>query len=72
MRWLLIWKAADDKNSAVPEPMFARSEGEARLFFKDDYRKVEVLLIQESLNVNIAKASNPFGDALNLSMQERE
>ena len=27
-----IWKAADDKLS-VPEPMFARSEAEARLFF---------------------------------------
>ena len=60
-----IWKAADDK-LAVPEPMFARSEEEARLFFRDDYRKVDPIDQGQTLNVgNIAKSSNPFGDALN-------
>ena len=60
-----IWKAADDKLS-VPEPMFARSEAEARLFFRDDYRKVDPIDPGQTLNVgNSAKASNPFGDALN-------
>jgi hypothetical protein len=60
-----IWKAADDKLS-VPEPMFARSEEEARLFFRDDYRKVDPIDQGQTLNVgNSAKASNPFGDALN-------
>ena len=34
------WKAADDKLN-VPEPMFARSEEEARLFFRDDFRRVD-------------------------------
>ena len=60
-----IWKAADDK-LAVPEPMFARSEEEARLFFRDDYRKVDPIDQGQTLNVgNSAKASNPFGDAQN-------
>ena len=59
------WKAADDKLS-VGEPMFARSEAEARLFFKDDYRRVDPIDPGQTLNVgNSAKASNPFGDALN-------
>jgi hypothetical protein len=60
-----IWKAADDKLS-VGEPMFARSEAEARLFFRDDYRRVDPIDPGQTLNVgNSAKASNPFGDALN-------
>jgi len=60
-----LWRAADDKLN-TPEPMFARSEEEARLFFRDDYRKVDPIDPGQTLNVgNSAKASNPFGDALN-------
>ena len=57
------WKAADDKLS-VGEPMFARSEEEARLFFKDDFRKIDPIDQAQTLTVgNSARASNPFGDA---------
>ena len=60
-----LWRAADDKLN-TPEPMFARSEEEARLFFRDDYRRVDPVDPGQTLNVgNSAKASNPFGDALN-------
>ena len=60
-----LWRAADDKLN-TPEPMFARSEEEARLFFRDDYRRVDPIDPGQTLNVgNSAKASNPFGDALN-------
>ena len=45
--------------------MFARSEEEARLFFRDDFRRVDPIDPGQTLNVgNSAKASNPFGDAL--------
>jgi len=58
------WKAADDKLS-VGEPMFARSEEEARLFFKDDFRKIDPIDQAQTLTVgNSARASNPFGDAM--------
>lgn len=59
-----LWKAADDKLN-TPEPMFARTEEEARLFFKDDYRRIDPIDPQQTLTVsNSARASNPFGDAL--------
>jgi len=59
-----LWRAADDKLN-TPEPMFARTEEEARLFFKDDYRRIDPIDPQQTLTVaNSAKASNPFGDAL--------
>jgi len=45
--------------------MFARSEAEARLFFKDDYRRINPIDPNQTLNVgNVAKSSNPFGDAM--------
>jgi hypothetical protein len=56
------WKSATDKQT-VAQPMFARSEGEARAFFGDDFVRVEVIDPAQTLNVNIASgASNPFGD----------
>ena len=56
------WKAATDKQ-AVPQPMFARSDAEARAFFGDDYQRIKVIDPAQTLNVNIASgASNPFGD----------
>jgi hypothetical protein len=56
------WTAAADKQS-VPQPMFARSEQEARAFFGDDFTRIEVIDPAQTLNVNIASgASNPFGD----------
>ena len=56
------WTAAADKQS-VPQPMFARSEQEARAFFGDDFQRIEVIDPAQTLNVNIASgASNPFGD----------
>ena len=59
-----LWRAADDKLN-TPEPMFARSEEEARLFFKDDFRKIEPIDQAQTLTVgNSARASNPFGDAM--------
>jgi hypothetical protein len=59
-----LWKAAPDKLN-TPEPMFARSEAEARLFFKDDYRRINPIDPNQTLNVgNVAKSSNPFGDAM--------
>ena len=59
-----LWKAAKDKLN-TPEPMFARSEAEARLFFKDDYRRINPIDPNQTLNVgNVAKSSNPFGDAM--------
>ena len=33
---------ATDKQ-AVPQPMFARSEAEARAFFGDDFQRIEVI-----------------------------
>jgi len=59
-----LWRAADDKLN-TPEPMFARSEEEARLFFKDDFRKIDPIDQAQTLTVgNSARASNPFGDAM--------
>ncbi len=56
------WRSATDKQT-VAQPMFARSEGEARAFFGDDFVRVEVIDPAQTLNVNIASgASNPFGD----------
>jgi hypothetical protein len=56
------WRNATDKQ-AVPQPMFARSEAEARAFFGDDFQRIEVIDPAQTLNVNIASgASNPFGD----------
>ena len=56
------WRNATDKNS-VSQPMFAKSEGEARAFFGDDFQRIEVIDPAQTLNVNIASgASNPFGD----------
>jgi len=57
------WTAAVDKTT-VPQPMFARSEAEARQFFGDaSYRKIQPIDPEQSLNVNIrAQSSNPFGD----------
>jgi len=57
------YRAAVDKNS-VSQPMFARSEGEARAVFGDaPFQRVEVIDPAQELNVNIsAGASNPFGD----------
>jgi hypothetical protein len=56
------WRSATDKQT-VAQPMFAKSEGEARAFFGDDFVRVEVIDPAQTLNVNIASgASNPFGD----------
>ena len=57
------WSAAADKTT-VPQPMFARSEAEARQFFGDaSYRKIQPIDPEQSLNVNIrSQSSNPFGD----------
>jgi len=56
------WTAAADKQT-VPQPMFAKSESEARAFFGDDFTRIEVIDPAQTLNVNIASgASNPFGD----------
>ncbi len=56
------WTAATDKRS-VAQPMFARSEQEARAFFGDDYRRIQPIDPAQTLNVNIASgSSNPFGD----------
>ncbi len=56
------WRNATDKR-AVAQPMFARSEAEARAFFGDDYRRIQPIDPAQTLNVNIqAGSSNPFGD----------
>ena len=56
------FNAATDKR-AVAQPMFARSEAEARAFFGTDYKRIEIIDPAQRLNVNIASgASNPFGD----------
>jgi hypothetical protein len=56
------WTAATDKRS-VAQPMFARSEAEARAFFGDDFVKIQPIDPAQTLNVNIASgSSNPFGD----------
>ena len=56
------FRNATDKTT-VPQPMFARSEAEARAFFGDDFQRIEVIDPAQTLNVNIASgASNPFGD----------
>ena len=56
------WTAAADKRT-VSQPMFARSEQEARAFFGDDYRRIQPIDPAQTLNVNIASgSSNPFGD----------
>ena len=56
------WTAAADKQT-VSQPMFARSEQEARAFFGDDFRKIQPIDPAQTLNVNIASgSSNPFGD----------
>ena len=57
-----VFRNATDKR-AVAQPMFARSEAEARAFFGDDFTRIEVIDPAQTLNVNIASgASNPFGD----------
>ena len=57
-----VWRNATDKRS-VAQPMFARSEAEARAFFGDDFQRIAVIDPAQTLNVNIASgASNPFGD----------
>jgi hypothetical protein len=57
-----VWRNATDKQS-VAQPMFARSEAEARAFFGDDFQRIAVIDPAQTLNVNIASgASNPFGD----------
>ena len=57
-----LWKAAKDKLN-TPEPILARTEAEARLFFKDDYRKIQPIDPGQTLRVgNVAGKSNPFGD----------
>jgi hypothetical protein len=57
-----VWRNATDKQS-VSQPMFARSEAEARAFFGDDFQRIAVIDPAQTLNVNIASgASNPFGD----------
>ena len=56
------WIAATDKR-AVAQPMFARSEAQARQFFGDDYVRIQPIDPAQTLNVNIrAGSSNPFGD----------
>ena len=56
------WRNAADKQT-VSQPMFARSEAEARAFFGDDYRRIQPIDPAQTLNVNIqAGSSNPFGD----------
>ena len=57
------WTAAVDKTT-VPQPMFARTDAEARSFFGDaSYRKIQPIDPEQSLNVNIqAGSSNPFGE----------
>ena len=56
------WIAATDKRS-VAQPMFARSEAQARQFFGDDYVRIQPIDPAQTLNVNIrAGSSNPFGD----------
>ena len=56
------FRNATDKTT-VAQPMFARSEAEARAFFGDDFVRVEVIDPAQKLNVSIASgASNPFGD----------
>ena len=57
------WTAAVDKTT-VPQPMFAKTDAEARSFFGDaSYRKIQPIDPEQSLNVNIqAGSSNPFGD----------
>jgi hypothetical protein len=56
------WRNATDKR-AVAQPMFARSEAEARAFFGDDYVRIQPIDPAQTLNVNIqAGSSNPFGD----------
>ena len=57
------WTAGAADKQAVPQPMFARSEQEARAFFGDDYRRIQPIDPAQTLNVNIASgSSNPFGD----------
>jgi hypothetical protein len=56
------FRNATDKTT-VAQPMFAKSEAEARAFFGDDFQRIEVIDPAQTLNVNIASgASNPFGD----------
>ncbi len=57
-----VGRNATNKQS-VAQPMFARSEAEARAFFGDDFQRIAVIDPAQTLNVNIATgASNPFGD----------
>ena len=55
------WMAATDKNS-VPQPMFARSDDEARLFFgKADYRRINPVDEAQRLAVSTTPgATTPF------------
>jgi len=57
------WTSAADKR-AVAEPMFARSDDEAKAFFgKADYKRVEVVDPAQRLQVSAASgATTPFGD----------
>ena len=57
------WTAAVDKRS-VAQPMFAKSDDEARAFFGNaDFRRVKVVDPEQRLAVSIASgATTPFGD----------
>ena len=60
------WMAATDKRS-VAQPMFARSEEEARLFFGNaDFRKIQPVDQAQRLQVSTrAAATTPFGQVDN-------
>ncbi len=57
------WTAAADKRS-VAQPMFAKTEEEARAYFGNaDFRRVSVIDPSQKLQVSIASgATTPFGD----------
>ena len=57
------WTAAADKRS-VAQPMFAKTEEEARAYFGNaDFRRVSVIDPSQRLQVSIASgATTPFGD----------
>ena len=65
------WTAAVDKTT-VPQPMFARSESEARAFFGDDFVRMEQIDPAQTLNVNIASSARTLlVTQLNLFLQEK-
>jgi len=57
------WTAAVDKRS-VAQPMFAKSDDEARAYFgNSDFRRVKVVDPEQRLAVSVASgATTPFGD----------